>query len=256
MWDRGAVKARGKLAFQANYWRCVLVALILFAIIGGGASSRRSSSHHNDHHSKDDVHIESVSDLREYIKQETGLSDIATNGIAAIVGAVVGVATLAAAAVKILVVNPLEVGCCQFFLRNSRSPAELHELGRAFKPGWANNVVTLLLRDIFVALWTILLVVPGIVKAYAYRMAPYILAENPQIGGTEALRLSEKMMKGHKWKAFTYDFSFFGWFLLSALTLGILAVFYVNPYKSASDAELYCAVSDLYYDSKAPAEKF
>ena len=102
------------------------------------------------------------------------------------------------------------------------------------------------LRDLFVALWTLLFIIPGIVKMYAYSLVPYILAENPEMSGTEAIKLSNEMMKGHKWKAFVLDLSFLGWLLLSVLTLGLVGIFFANPYVYATDAELYKAIKADY----------
>ena len=82
----------------------------------------------------------------------------------------------------------------------------------------------------------------GIIKAYSYRMVPYILKEHPELSGTKAITLSRQMMNGHKWNAFVLDLSFIGWIILSALTLGILHIFYVGPYIQATDAELYEAL--------------
>ena len=70
-------------------------------------------------------------------------------------------------------------------------------------------------------------------------MIPYILAENPKIKRKEAFKLSKQMMKGNKWKTFILDMSFFGWNFLSVLTFGLLSIFYVNPYNTATIAELY-----------------
>ena len=70
-------------------------------------------------------------------------------------------------------------------------------------------------------------------------MAPYILADRPELSGTEVLTLSRQMMNGHKWKTFVLDLSFLGWNILSALTFGLLGVFYVNPYRQCTNTELY-----------------
>lgn len=70
-------------------------------------------------------------------------------------------------------------------------------------------------------------------------MIPYLLAENPSIKRKEAFQLSKQMMKGNKWKTFILDISFFGWYLLSVLTFGLLSILYVNPYNAATNAELY-----------------
>ena len=92
---------------------------------------------------------------------------------------------------------------------------------------------------IFTTLWSLLLVVPGIVKHYEYLMVPYIIAENPAMDYKEAFQISKQMMDGEKMEAFIMDLSFLGWYLLSAVTCGLLAIFYVNPYVQASFAEMY-----------------
>ena len=97
----------------------------------------------------------------------------------------------------------------------------------------------MVLRDIFTFLWCLLFFIPGVIKHYSYRMVPYILADDPEIGAMDAITLSRRMMDGHKWNTFVLDLSFLGWDLLSALTMGLLGVFYVNPYKYSTGAELY-----------------
>ena len=109
-----------------------------------------------------------------------------------------------------------------------------------FRSGhYVNIVLTMFLRDLFTALWSLLLVVPGIVKHYEYLMVPYIIAENPAMDYKEAFQISKQMMDGEKMEAFIMDLSFLGWYLLSAVTCGLLAIFYVNPYVQASFAEMY-----------------
>ena len=76
---------------------------------------------------------------------------------------------------------------------------------------------------------------PGIIKSYAYRMVPYILADNPKMDAMEAIALSRKMMDGQKWNTFVLDLSFLGWYLLGILALGIGTLF-VHPYKFSTDA--------------------
>ena len=91
---------------------------------------------------------------------------------------------------------------------------------------------------LYICLWSLLLIIPGIVKYYAYAMTPYIMAEKPNLSINEAITKSREMMKGHKWQLFWLDVSFTGWMLLSILTLGIALVF-VWPYYSAARAEFY-----------------
>ena len=82
---------------------------------------------------------------------------------------------------------------------------------------------------LFIFLWSLLLFIPGIIKAIAYQMAPYILMDQPDIPATEALEKSMDMTDGHKWEIFVFDLSFLGWFLLAALTLDIVGFLYVFP---------------------------
>ena len=109
---------------------------------------------------------------------------------------------------------------------------------------YANGIITMLLRTVFTALWTLLLIIPGIIKSYEYRMIPYILAENPDLEWREVFSISRRMMDGEKWNAFILDLSFLGWAFLSAITLGLVGIFYVNPYKGLTDAALYMALRE------------
>ena len=125
---------------------------------------------------------------------------------------------------------------------NAKEPAELNELGWPFKNCYGNVVKTMLLTDVYVILWSLLFIIPGIIKGYAYMMVPYILAENPSLDANEAITISRRMMDGNKWKAFVFDLSFILWDIASVITLGVLGIFYVGPYKFASKAELYYAI--------------
>ena len=93
-------------------------------------------------------------------------------------------------------------------------------------------------------LWSLLLVVPGIVKLYSYRMVPYILAEHPELSANEVITRSRKMMNGNKWQAFKLDLSFIGWILLGTVTLGIVQVFWTSPYMESAQAALYLKLRD------------
>lgn len=92
---------------------------------------------------------------------------------------------------------------------------------------------------IFIMLWSCLFVIPGIIAAYRYSMAFYILADNPKMSGMDALKASKQMMKGHKMEFFLLQLSFLGWCLLAILTFGILMI-WLAPYMKTTNA--------LYYD--------
>jgi len=92
---------------------------------------------------------------------------------------------------------------------------------------------------LWIWLWSFLFVIPGIVKAVAYSLTPYILADEPDILVTEALERSKQLTKGHKWQIFIFYLSFFGWTLLSCCTCGIVGVLYSAPYMNFSFAGIY-----------------
>ncbi len=139
----------------------------------------------------------------------------------------------------LLVAGPFAVGLASVSLTLIRTgKAKVETMFEGFTSNFATNLVAYILQGLFVALWSLLFVIPGIIKGYSYAMTYYILRDNPDIGATEAITRSRKMMKGHKWQLFCLQFSFFGWILLSALTFGILML-WVTPYMQVATAEFY-----------------
>ena len=98
------------------------------------------------------------------------------------------------------------------------------------------------LMGLFVVLWSLLFIIPGILAAYSYAMAPYILAENPDMTAREAIAASKEMMRGNRCRLFCLGFSFIGWTILAALTLGI-GTLWLRPYEEAAHAAFYREVS-------------
>jgi uncharacterized membrane protein len=107
------------------------------------------------------------------------------------------------------------------------------------------NAVSILLVYLYTALWTLLLIVPGIVKGLAYSLTPFIVKDNPQLSPNQAINLSMKMMKGHKFDLFYLYLSFIGWIFLAILTLGI-GLLWVIPYMQTSMAAFYLDVKNDY----------
>ena len=95
-------------------------------------------------------------------------------------------------------------------------------------------------------------IVGGIVKTFSYFLVPYIVAENPDMTARQAITLSRRMMKGHKWECFLFHLSFAGWYILGMLTFGLSAVFYSNPYETASFTEYYIQLRRLAKDKGIP----
>ena len=108
-----------------------------------------------------------------------------------------------------------------------------NQFGRAFG--------CMFLMGLFTFLWSLLLVIPGIIKAFSYMLTPYIVLENPQMPITAAIDESRRLMDGNKWRAFCLGLSFIGWWLLGFLTLGIL-FFWLFPYQSITMGAFYRAV--------------
>lgn len=150
--------------------------------------------------------------------------------------------TSASFPLNLFVFHPLEIGCTRFFLCNTQEHTELDALGHGFTHNYWRSVGTIFLRNLFVVLWSLLFLIPGIIKGYSYRLVPYILADDPTIGAMDAIDLSREMMDGRKWNAFVLDLSFIGWVFLALITCGLAGILYAGPYKAAVDAEFYLSV--------------
>lgn len=103
---------------------------------------------------------------------------------------------------------------------------------------WTRMAWVMLVRGVYLFLWS-LTVIGGVIKSYSYFMVPYIMAENPTLKANEAIGLSRRMMRGHKWECFVSDLSFLGWRILDMVTFGLVGVFWLNGYRTAFFAEYY-----------------
>ena len=152
--------------------------------------------------------------------------------------AFVGIFALIMGAVYFFLGSVVSVGYSKFNLElNDGETPKIKTLFAYFK-NWSTAVFATLLTGIFVALWSLLFIIPGIVASYSYAMVPYILAENPGISAKDAINESKKIMKGNRWKLFCLHFSFIGWMLLATLTCG-LGFVVLNPYMAAAEAAFY-----------------
>ena len=284
MWTRKQVKERGKKSFKKNYWKAIIVAILLSIVAGGayngfsgggGAASQGFQQGYSkngdgsyligetsdgadltmdvdkdvngnvnvtfDAKDKNGNSIEDANGKNEAVN--VSLDEGESKGFWVVMALTFLVVMTTVTAIVLLldafIVNPIEMGCNKFFLRNLDEEAEISNVSYAFDHSYKNVVGVMFRRDIAIALWSMLFVIPGIIKSYEYRMIPYLLAEHPEMSWKDAFAESKEMMSGNKWKAFVLDLSFIGWHLLSILTLGLLSIFYVNPYKFATNAALY-----------------
>lgn len=137
-----------------------------------------------------------------------------------------------------LLLLPLNFGLTLVFLRLYRGVSiEIPTLFEGFKD-YGRIFCTLFLQNLYVWLWSLLLVVPGIIKSYSYAMTSYILADRPELKNNAAIEESMRMMDGHKMRLFLLDLSFIGWGILCVLTLGIGFLF-LSPYMSTARASFY-----------------
>ena len=230
-WSRKGLKEKAKIRLKANYWKAVLVGLLAVLIGGGGSAASGVSS--GVQSSSTDVIGDSIVNRIPYI------SPAGTIMIILFALAVACIAIAIAIVLNVLLINPLEIGRARFFHRDLEENEEINEGCVTFVRGYKNGVKIMCFRDLYTVLWSLLFIIPGIVKSYEYRMIPYILGENPDMNREQAFAMSKQMMDGNKWNTFVLDLSFILWDLLGACTMGILHVFYIEPYKRLTDAGLY-----------------
>ena len=139
----------------------------------------------------------------------------------------------------LIVTGPIAIGLCVYFMTViNNKKAELNDFIKGATTNLDNIIVTGVLVSIFTFLWSLLLIIPGIIKSYSYAMTYYIQFDHPEMSETDAITASREMMKGHKWELFMLDLSFIGWYLLVPLTFGWIML-YVAPYQNATKAAFY-----------------
>ena len=108
---------------------------------------------------------------------------------------------------------------------------------------WKTTACARLLQSVYVLLWSLLFIIPGIIAGYSYAMTSYILAENPELTASEAIERSKQMMSGNRWRLFCMQISFIGWDILSALLTFGIGGLWITPYKQAATAAFYREIS-------------
>lgn len=259
MWTRKELKQRAKDALKRNYWKTVLVSMLL-ALITTGSFTYSYGNHGSDNDTESYSYVEDGSLVTEEEEDWTpaqitdvlseAAQDMTPGGLLAMVAfsaaIVIVIAVLAMAlglAVTAILYNPFEIGMRRFMIKGIDDTAQVKEIGYGFDHCYKNIVKTMFFRDLYTVLWTLLFIIPGIYKMYQYRMVPYIMAETPDMDCKAALTLSKQMMNGHKWRTFVLDLSFIFWHLLGLITCGIVEVLYVAPYQNLTNAALYRAIS-------------
>lgn len=212
MRTRQEIKAIGKARFKANYWPCVLAIVAVAAVLGV---------------------INGIGGIGSEVNSRTGEMDP-------------GPLYFVMSVVAFIVTGPLMIGENLFFIKNIYGDPEISASTPIIscKENFGRKVGGYLWRGLFTALWSLLFFIPGIIKSFSYAMTLYILADCPNVKAKDALKLSMRMMAGHKGELFVFFLSYIGWAILSAFTFGILHVFYVAPYMNSSLACYYLEVRE------------
>lgn len=157
---------------------------------------------------------------------------------------VISVATSLAGIGELIVSGPILFAVSFIFIKQVRDNGDM-DIGNLFK-GFTNdfgtNFLIFVMQTIFTFLWSLLFVIPGIVKSYAYSMAFYIKNDHPEYDWKKCIDESQRMMKGHKWEYFVLNLSFIGWYIVGALVFGVGAL-WVFPYHQATQAQFYEALA-------------
>lgn len=241
MWNRIELKEDSKSLMRLNYWPFVLVAFI-HAIVAGSSAGRSSgtsatrewqSLYGDGYYGYDEHQI--VNEIASFILPFLGLAMITVVGLW-MIGIVL----------NIFVLNPIEVGCKRYMTMAREVKPQFGEMAFVFKNCYGNVVKTMFFKNLYTFLWTLLFIIPGIVKSYEYRMIPYLMAEYPDMASDEAFRISREMMLGNKWETFVLDLSFIGWNLLSVITFGLTGIFYSGPYQMLTNSALYLTLKKMH----------
>ena len=227
-WDSLTIKNRAKKVLENHYWEYFLAVVACSLICGFTARLTLNIDIKGQHlRTLQDVIDFLLAVWRRYYPSI--VSTLAVSGFGRCLW-------------KIFITNAFETGSCRYRTIASYGHYDFQNIFYAFsKDRYINIVKTILIRDIYVFLWSALLIVPGIIKSYSYFMVPYIMAENPGITTDRAFSISKSVTTGEKWRIFILDLSFAGWFLLGTLCFG-LGVLFVLPYHQAAHAELYGAL--------------
>lgn len=211
-WKRSDLKWRGKQAFKKNYWSAVLVSLVLAIVMATGGSGAATGSAGNA--ASPDYGVTTYRLGTDINGVTSYVSHVFRSPLAVLFALLSASAVVAVALIGILfhffVGNVLEVGGRDFYIENLYSVPGPGKLLSVFRSGNYGNIVkTMFLRDLYLVLWTLLFIIPGVVKSYEYKMIPYLLAEYPDMSTKEVFAKSREMMDGQKMIPLSWIFPLF-----------------------------------------------
>lgn len=172
-----------------------------------------------------------------------GIVSVLISGVARLLGLAVGV--IAMIAVALFYTIPVSLGVQRMYIRTAQGcGVNTNEIFSIYKSGnLTNSILVVFLKGLFTFLWSLLLVIPGIVKGYSYFLIEYMMAENPALDQSRAFEISKQLMYGNRFKVFVVQLSFIGWLILSAITFGIGTLF-LTPYISMTLTHFYLELKE------------
>lgn len=218
--DAKTIRARARESLAGSWGIAIAVALVAFFLGGMMIGSQFFPEIRSEW---DISHLDSWEDLKSLAPDRTAyrVGNINTIGL---VGFILG--------------GVIQLGYAQFLLKQyDGRPTEFSDLFSQFHR-FGQGFAQKFLRGLYCFLWGLLLIIPGIVKAYSYAMTPFIMADHPEMSAQDAISASMELMDGHKGELFWLRLTFLGWDLLAALTLNI-GHLVLNPYKNAAEAAFY-----------------
>ena len=254
MWTRARIKQEAKNSLRRyGYWMPLLITFLPGLVSGGMVTGNSSTSSITTEYTSEYGGDLTPAGFAAFIDEFFGeffyeigaaFENFFSNPLIAmttifviVLGFVIGL--VIAFGWSAFVASPIIVGKNRYFMEHRAFDSKFERLFWSFKSGRYMNVVKIMFwRELKIFLWSLLFVIPGIIKSYEYSMVPYILAENPQISSERAFELSKKMTHGEKWKIFVLDLSFIGWRILGVLCCCVGEIF-LQPYVEATYAELY-----------------
>ena len=249
MWTRESVKTYAKDFLKKYYWKAFIVCLIV-TILTGSHTKGRANNRDDNYYNNPRITIEESNGERNVIPIETsydglnlvlrrlGLLPLAYMGWG-LFFILIGLSIF----ISITIGSLLEVGKNRFFLKGFKGEASITYLFSTFRNDEFWGIFKcMFIKNFYIFLWSLLLIIPGIIKSYEYRFVSYILTDEPNIEAKEAIQRSIFMTDNEKWSMFVLDLSFIGWYILGLLFFGIGGVF-VTPYREASFAKLYNVLS-------------
>ena len=179
-----------------------------------------------------------ISSAASSVTQSLDKTVSATNDLTTVL--IVGYASIGISfVVSTLLLIPLDIGVKSYFLKLVRGKQpNIGDTFNGLRFGYGDNVVLGLMASLLVGLWSLLFIIPGIIKTYSYAMCYYIKLDHPEYGWKDCLSESERMMKGNRWRLFCLQLSFIGWMIVGALCLGV-GTLWVSAYQSTAVALFY-----------------